>query len=219
MANARPPPSVLAADSSRRLPPPTGRAPAAPCLRSEVSIYIQVPPGVRAKQLEVAIQARHLRVGIQGLPSYLDVRACVRKGAGKPLRCASPAACATPSCLPASKASHGPATPGGCPGNGVPFAVSPCCCRSRWAAPSSPPIPAGRWRTAPSTSCLQRQRKARPGPAQSQVGSAAWLRQLGIQRRRERRRERRAEFTHGAGTRRQPAFSAFVRLCVFCSST
>ncbi|PSC70531.1 nudC domain-containing 2 [Micractinium conductrix] len=39
---------------------------------SEVSIYIQVPPGVRAKQLEVAIQARHLRVGIQGLPSYLD---------------------------------------------------------------------------------------------------------------------------------------------------
>jgi hypothetical protein len=40
---------------------------------SEVGIFIDVPQGVRAKQLEVSIQAGHLRVGIQGLPPYLDV--------------------------------------------------------------------------------------------------------------------------------------------------
>jgi hypothetical protein len=39
---------------------------------SEVGIFIDVPQGVRAKQLEVSIQAGHLRVGIQGLPPYLD---------------------------------------------------------------------------------------------------------------------------------------------------
>ncbi|KAL4446345.1 hypothetical protein ABPG77_003152 [Micractinium sp. CCAP 211/92] len=39
---------------------------------SEVSIFIQVPEGVRAKQLDISIQPHHLRVGIQGLPPYLD---------------------------------------------------------------------------------------------------------------------------------------------------
>lgn len=48
--------------------------------RSEVIIFIQVPTGVRAKQLDVSIQPQHLRVGIQGLPPYLDVRSLVVAG-------------------------------------------------------------------------------------------------------------------------------------------
>lgn len=40
---------------------------------SEVSLFIEVPPGVRAKQLEVIIGHRHLLVGIKGNPPYLDV--------------------------------------------------------------------------------------------------------------------------------------------------
>ena len=45
-----------------------------PWHRSEVTIYVEVPPGVRAKQLDVAIQPHHLRVAILGNPPYLDVR-------------------------------------------------------------------------------------------------------------------------------------------------
>lgn len=41
------------------------------CL-SEVSIYIHVPHGVRAKQLDVSIKPRHLCVAIKELPPYLD---------------------------------------------------------------------------------------------------------------------------------------------------
>lgn len=49
------------------------RCPAsAPC--SEVNIYIRVPEGVGAKQLDVRITRQHLSVGIKGLPPYLDVR-------------------------------------------------------------------------------------------------------------------------------------------------
>lgn len=40
---------------------------------SEVGIFIEVPKGVRGKQLDVSIQPGHLRVGLQGLPPYLDV--------------------------------------------------------------------------------------------------------------------------------------------------
>ncbi len=40
---------------------------------SEVNIYIQVPQGVRAKQLDVGITSTHLAVGIRGNPPYLDV--------------------------------------------------------------------------------------------------------------------------------------------------
>ncbi|GAB4813227.1 hypothetical protein N2152v2_000273 [Parachlorella kessleri] len=39
---------------------------------SEVNIYIQVPQGVRAKQLDVGITSTHLAVGIRGNPPYLD---------------------------------------------------------------------------------------------------------------------------------------------------
>lgn len=69
-----------AALGRQAIPPPTATAARQPpacslpaC--SEVSIYIQVPPGVRAKQLSVTIQPQHLRVGIQELPPYLDVGA------------------------------------------------------------------------------------------------------------------------------------------------
>lgn len=41
---------------------------------SEVNIYIRVPDGVGAKQLDVHIARQHLTVGIKGLPPYLDVR-------------------------------------------------------------------------------------------------------------------------------------------------
>ena len=53
--------------------PPARPLPAHPPARSEVSIYIQVPQGVRAKQLDVSIKPQHLRVGIKELPPYLDV--------------------------------------------------------------------------------------------------------------------------------------------------
>ncbi len=41
---------------------------------SEVNIFIEVPQGVRAKQLNVSIQSQSLNVGIKELPPYLDVR-------------------------------------------------------------------------------------------------------------------------------------------------
>jgi hypothetical protein len=51
----------------------TGTACAVPCCRSEVNIYVEVPQGVRAKQLTVSIKPQHLSVGIKDLPAYLDV--------------------------------------------------------------------------------------------------------------------------------------------------
>ena len=48
-----------------------------PRLRSEVTILIDLPPGVRAKDLSIAIREAHVTVGIKGLPPYLDVRLCV----------------------------------------------------------------------------------------------------------------------------------------------
>ena len=41
---------------------------------SEVNIYIEVPPGVRGKQLFVEIKQSHIKVGITPNPPYLDVR-------------------------------------------------------------------------------------------------------------------------------------------------
>jgi hypothetical protein len=40
---------------------------------SEVNIYIDVPPGVRAKELFVEIKQSHIRIGIKPNPPYLDV--------------------------------------------------------------------------------------------------------------------------------------------------
>lgn len=40
---------------------------------SEVNIYVVLPQGVRAKQLDVAIGGNHLSIGIKGNPPYLDV--------------------------------------------------------------------------------------------------------------------------------------------------
>ncbi len=40
---------------------------------SEVNIYIEVPKGVRGKQLSVEIKPSHIIVGITPNPPYLDV--------------------------------------------------------------------------------------------------------------------------------------------------
>lgn len=40
---------------------------------TEVNLYIQVPEGVRAKNLAIDIKAGHLTVGIKGNPPYIDV--------------------------------------------------------------------------------------------------------------------------------------------------
>ncbi|KAK2079274.1 hypothetical protein QBZ16_002965 [Prototheca wickerhamii] len=40
----------------------------------EVTILIDLPPGVRAKDLSIAIREAHVTVGIKGLPPYLDVK-------------------------------------------------------------------------------------------------------------------------------------------------
>ncbi len=40
----------------------------------EVDLYVDVPPGVSAKQLEVHITASQLKIGLIGNPPYLDVR-------------------------------------------------------------------------------------------------------------------------------------------------
>ena len=37
-----------------------------------MNIYIDLPPGIGAKQLEVKIAPSHLTVGIKGNPPYLD---------------------------------------------------------------------------------------------------------------------------------------------------
>ena len=41
---------------------------------SELNLYVQLPPGVKAKQLYVDISSSHLRIGIKPNPPYLDVR-------------------------------------------------------------------------------------------------------------------------------------------------
>lgn len=41
---------------------------------SEVNLYVQLPPGVKGKQLFVDISSSHLRFGIKPNPPYLDVR-------------------------------------------------------------------------------------------------------------------------------------------------
>ena len=41
---------------------------------SELNLYLQLPPGVKAKQLFVDISSSHLRIGIKPNPPYLDVR-------------------------------------------------------------------------------------------------------------------------------------------------
>ena len=41
---------------------------------SEVNIYIEVPSGVRAKQLSVDVKQSHITIGITPNPPYLDVR-------------------------------------------------------------------------------------------------------------------------------------------------
>lgn len=57
----------------QRRQPPAPRLPAALPFCSEVNIYIELPEGVRAKQLAISIKPQHLTVGIKELPPYLDV--------------------------------------------------------------------------------------------------------------------------------------------------
>lgn len=38
----------------------------------DVHLYIRPPPGVRASQLDVRIEARRARVGLKGLPPFID---------------------------------------------------------------------------------------------------------------------------------------------------
>lgn len=50
---------------------------------SEVNVYIEVPAGVKAKQLYVEITSTHVRLGIHPNPPYLDVSfATLRNTAG-----------------------------------------------------------------------------------------------------------------------------------------
>ena len=42
---------------------------------SELNLYVQLPAGVKAKQLYVDISSSHLRIGVKPNPPYLDVRA------------------------------------------------------------------------------------------------------------------------------------------------
>ena len=81
---------------ARRQPSTTAAAPTTHCLPpstahtcSEVYIYIEVPQGVRAKQLEVSIRPQHLAVGIKDLPPYLDVSGAAL-GAGCLGACSGP---------------------------------------------------------------------------------------------------------------------------------
>jgi hypothetical protein len=41
----------------------------------EIHCYIAPPPGIAARQFDIHIAAKHLRVGIKGNPPFLDVRA------------------------------------------------------------------------------------------------------------------------------------------------
>jgi CS domain len=40
---------------------------------SEVNLYVQVPPGVKAKDLFVIIDSQHLSLGVKPNPPYLNV--------------------------------------------------------------------------------------------------------------------------------------------------
>jgi len=42
----------------------------------ELNLFVEGPPGVRAKQLAVAITSTHLSIGIAGNPPYLSVSIC-----------------------------------------------------------------------------------------------------------------------------------------------
>jgi CS domain len=42
----------------------------------DVDVFVPLPDGITAKQLDVDIQSQHLRFGIKGNPPYLDVRRC-----------------------------------------------------------------------------------------------------------------------------------------------
>lgn len=41
----------------------------------EVQVYIDVPPGVKAKMLDVKISTKELTVGLKGNPPFMNVRA------------------------------------------------------------------------------------------------------------------------------------------------
>ncbi len=60
---------------------------------SEVNIYVQLPPGARAKQLYVDITSARLRIGITPGQPYLDVRwpacAAAHMGSKGPLHATS----------------------------------------------------------------------------------------------------------------------------------
>ena len=44
----------------------------------EIHVFIEVPPGVKAKMLDIKIDAKRLRVGLRGNPPFIDVRAATR---------------------------------------------------------------------------------------------------------------------------------------------
>jgi hypothetical protein len=39
----------------------------------EVNIYVQLPPDAKARDLDIAIESKHLRIGIKNTKPYLDV--------------------------------------------------------------------------------------------------------------------------------------------------
>jgi hypothetical protein len=50
----------------------------------ELNLFVQGPPGVRAKQVEVTITSSHLSIGIVGSPPYMSVSAGLRASCGNP---------------------------------------------------------------------------------------------------------------------------------------
>jgi HSP20 family molecular chaperone IbpA len=40
----------------------------------EIQVYIDVPPGVKAKMLDIKISATRLAIGLRGNPPFIDVR-------------------------------------------------------------------------------------------------------------------------------------------------
>lgn len=40
---------------------------------AEVNMYVEVPPGVRAKDMFCDIEQRHIKFGLKGNPPFLDV--------------------------------------------------------------------------------------------------------------------------------------------------
>jgi hypothetical protein len=41
---------------------------------AEVNMYVEVPPGVRARDMFCEIAQRHIKFGLKGNPPFLDVR-------------------------------------------------------------------------------------------------------------------------------------------------